>query len=268
LEACALSERLRVFSPEFDFEHVASRLGLTRLLDRSPQALSGGERQRVAIGRALISRPALLLMDEPLSALDRAAKEEILPIIERLADDLRLPVVYVSHDMAEVERLADYVILMDAGRVQSAGSLELLQSDLDLPLARGRDAHVSIEGVVTGYDSDFGLMTVAVPGGSFLVPGDKPNEVNARRRISIASEDVSLSLRIPAETSILNAPLAKVLSIRELDARETLIVLGLGSAGVGSKLLARISRRSLSLLGLAEGTVVYAQIRTVILTQR
>src|SRR5918912_425364 len=128
---------------EIGFDEVTDLLGLSRLLDRSPRNLSGGERQRVAIGRALLSSPRLLLMDEPLSALDRPTKDEILPFLERLHDRLSLPVLYVSHDMAEIERLADHLVLMRAGRVVAAGPLGDLQSDPSLPLAAARDAAVS-----------------------------------------------------------------------------------------------------------------------------
>jgi molybdate transport system ATP-binding protein len=130
------------------FDEVVELLGVERLLDRSPRNLSGGERQRVAIGRALLSQPKLLLMDEPLSALDRATKNEILPFLERLRDRLNLPVVYITHDIAEVERLADQMVLMEKGHVIGAGALEDLQSDPSLPLAAARDAAVSFDGVI------------------------------------------------------------------------------------------------------------------------
>ena len=153
-------------------------LGITRLLDRSPRNLSGGERQRVAIGRALLSQPKLLLMDEPLSALDRATKNEILPFLERLRDHLNLPVVYITHDIAEVERLADQMVLMDKGRVIGAGPLEDLQSDPSLPLAAARDAAVSLDGVVQASDEAYGL---AHPRGSRRL-ADRARAPGADRR--------------------------------------------------------------------------------------
>jgi molybdate transport system ATP-binding protein len=152
------------------FDEVVDLLGITRLLDRSPRNLSGGERQRVAIGRALLSQPKLLLMDEPLSALDRATKNEILPFLERLRDRLNLPVVYITHDIAEVERLADQMVLMDKGHVIGAGPLEELQSDPSLPLAAARDAAVSLEGIVQASDEAYGLVTLKVRGGSLTAP--------------------------------------------------------------------------------------------------
>ena len=132
---------------EIRFDEVIELLGLAALLGRSPQNLSGGERQRVAIGRALLSQPKLLLMDEPLSALDRLTKDEVLPFLERLHETLSLPVIYVSHDMAEVERLADHLVLMEAGRVIASGPLTALQSDPTLPLMKARDAAVSLDAV-------------------------------------------------------------------------------------------------------------------------
>ena len=142
------------------FDEVVELLGVTALLDRSPRNLSGGERQRVAIGRALLSQPKLLLMDEPLSALDRATKNEILPFLERLRDRLSLPIVYITHDIAEVERLADQIVLMEKGRVLAAGPLADLQSDPSLPLAMARDAAVSLDGVVESHDARYGLLTL------------------------------------------------------------------------------------------------------------
>ena len=139
------------------FDEVVELLGITALLDRSPGKLSGGERQRVAIGRALLSQPKLLLMDEPLSALDRATKDEILPFLERLRDRLSLPIIYITHSIAEVERLADQIVLMEKGRVIGAGPLEEMQSDPALPLATARDAAVTLDGVIEAHDDCYGL---------------------------------------------------------------------------------------------------------------
>ena len=178
------------------FDEVVDLLGVTALLDRSPRNLSGGERQRVAIGRALLSQPKLLLMDEPLSALDRATKNEILPFLERLRDRLSLPIVYVTHDIAEVERLADQIVLMEKGRVLAAGPLDVLQSDPMLPLATGRDAAVGLDSVIEAHDSRYGLLTLAVRGGRFIVPAP-PAPIGGRRRIRVVAGDVSLA-REPA----------------------------------------------------------------------
>ena len=144
------------------FDEVVDLLGVTALLDRSPRNLSGGERQRVAIGRALLSQPKLLLMDEPLSALDRATKNEILPFLERLRDRLSLPIVYVSHDLAEVERLADQIVLMEQG--QGARRRAARRSCKAIRRCRWRwrrDAAVSLDGAIEAHDARYGLLTLA-----------------------------------------------------------------------------------------------------------
>jgi molybdate transport system ATP-binding protein len=247
-----------------DFDEVVELLGITRLLDRSPRNLSGGERQRVAIGRALLSQPKLLLMDEPLSALDRATKNEILPFLERLRDHLNLPVVYITHDIAEVERLADQMVLMDKGRVIGAGPLEALQSDPSLLLAAARDAAVSLEGVVQTSDEAYGLVTVKVRGGVLTAPAP-PAPVGERRRIRVIASDVSLTREAPAPSSILNVMPARIVSMKPLDTNEVVVVVALGDDGSGARLLSRLMRKSWGELGLAEGVSVYAQVKAVAL---
>jgi molybdate transport system ATP-binding protein len=248
------------------FDEVAALLGLEQLLDRSPGNLSGGERQRVAIGRALLSQPRLLLMDEPLSALDRQTKDEILPFLERLHDSLSLPVLYVSHDLAEVERLADHLVLMQAGRVTAAGPLATLQSNPALPLAGARGAAVSIDAVVEAYDAAYGLATLAADGGRFTVPM-AAGEPGARRRLTIAAGDVSLTHTRPADTTVLNILPARIASATPATAHEIVVVLGLGAEGTGASLLARVTRRSWDQLGLTEGMPVYAQVKGVALAR-
>ncbi|TCT06801.1 molybdenum ABC transporter ATP-binding protein [Aquabacter spiritensis] len=246
------------------FDEVVRLLGLAHLLDRGPHHLSGGERQRVAVGRALLSQPRLLLMDEPLSALDRATKDEILPFLERLHGALDLPVLYVSHDMAEVERLADRLVLLERGRVLACGPLAALQSNPDLPLATTRDAAVSLDGIVESYDGADGLIALAVRGARFLVPAP-PGEIGARRRLSIAAGDVSLALEMPRASTILNVVDARILSVTALRSHEMTLVLGLGADGAGDRLLARVTRRSFVQLDLRVGLAVHAQVKGVAL---
>ena len=212
------------------FDEVTDLLGVTPLLDRSPRNLSGGERQRVAIGRALLSQPKLLLMDEPLSALDRVTKGEILPFIERLRDRLSLPVVYITHDIAEVERLADRVVLMEKGRVLAAGPLADLQSDPSLPLATARDAAVTLDATVEAYDATYGLLTLAVRGGRFVAPASSA-PVGERRRIQVSAADVSLACEPPRATSILNIERGRIVAARGVDANAMVVVVALGSEG-------------------------------------
>ena len=246
------------------FDEVVELLGVERLLDRSPRNLSGGERQRVAIGRALLSQPKLLLMDEPLSALDRATKNEILPFLERLRDRLNLPVVYITHDIAEVERLADQLVLMEKGRVVGAGVLEELQSDPSLPLAAARDAAVTFDGAVEASDKAYGLLTLKIRGGSLTVPAP-PAPVGERRRIRVIASDVSLTCETPAPSSILNVLPARVVSMKPVDSNEIIIVVALGADGAGARLLSRVTRKSWEALGLTEGVSVYAQVKAVAL---
>jgi molybdate transport system ATP-binding protein len=246
------------------FDEVVELLGITRLLDRSPRNLSGGERQRVAIGRALLSQPKLLLMDEPLSALDRVTKNEILPFLERLRDHLNLPVVYITHDIAEVERLADQMVLMDKGHVIGAGPLEELQSNPSLPLAAARDAAVSFIGIVQSSDETYGLVTLKLRGGVLTVPAPAA-PVGERRRIRVIASDVSLTREAPAPSSILNVLPARVVSTKPVDSSEILVVVALGHDGAGARLLSRVTRKASEALGLAEGVNVYAQVKAVAL---
>ena len=249
------------------FDEVVDLLGMAPLLDRSPRNLSGGERQRVAIGRALLSQPKLLLMDEPLSALDRATKDEIMPFLERLHDRLSLPILYVSHDIAEVERLADRIVLMENGRVLAQGALADLESDPSLPLATAREAAVSLDGIIEAYDPAFGLLTLHVPGGRFVSPAPGA-PIGEHRRIRVVARDVSLARAPPSPSSILNILPGKIVAARRLDSNEMLAVVALGPDGSGARLLARLTRKSWQLLGLAEGTPIYAQVKAVALGPR
>lgn len=244
------------------FDEVIELLGLTRLLDRSPHKLSGGERQRVAIGRALLSQPKLLLMDEPLSALDRLTKSEILPFLERLHARLSLPVIYISHDMSEIERLADHLILMQHGKVVGAGPLQVLQSDPSLPLAVAREAVVSLDATVEAHDDTYQLLTLRVAGGRLQVPAPTI-EVGKRQRLRIAASDVSIASAAPDASSILNVLPARIVSKSLLGRGEVIVILALGADGHGVELLARITLRSWDQLALAEGANVFAQVKGV-----
>lgn len=249
------------------YDEVIDLLGLARLLDRSPHNLSGGERQRVAIGRALLSQPRLLLMDEPLSALDRPTKNEILPFLERLHARLSLPVFYISHDMSEIERLADHLVLMQHGKVIGAGPLQVLQSDPSLPLAAAREAAISLDATVESHDPAYGLLTLRVPGGRLLVPAP-PVAAGKRQRLRIAASDVSIARTAPDTSSILNVLPARIASKSLLGQGEVIVVLALGSDGGGMRLLARITLRSWDQLGLAEAMNVFAQVKGVSLVSR
>jgi len=246
------------------FDEVVELLGVTALLNRSPAKLSGGERQRVAIGRALLSQPKLLLMDEPLSALDRATKDEIMPFLERLRDRLALPIIYITHSIAEVERLADHIVLMEKGRVIGAGPLEDLQSDPALPLAVARDAAVSLDGVIEARDDRYGLFTLGVRGGILHAPAS-PGAPGERRRIRVMAGDVSLARERPGLSSILNVLPGRIVSVKPVDGNEVVVVVALGADGAGARVLSRVTRKSWELLGLAEGMSLHAQVKAVAL---
>jgi molybdate transport system ATP-binding protein len=252
---------------DIGFEEVVDLLGVAGLLDRAPRNLSGGERQRVAIGRALLSRPKLLLMDEPLSALDRQTKDEILPFLERLHARLSLPVIYVSHDLTEIEHLADHLVLMRAGRVIASGALSDVQGDPNLPLAASRDAAVNFDAVVVDHDPSYGLLTLDVAGGRLRVPA-AAHPPGTHRRLRIAAGDVSLLVEPQQRSSILNALPARVVTRRPIGENEMIVVLALGADGAGARMLARITRRSWDTLGLREGMDVWAQVKGVSLAHK
>ncbi len=247
------------------FADVVDLLGLARLLDRPVAGLSGGERQRVAIGRALLSQPRLLLMDEPLSALDRVSKDEIVPYLEALHATLEIPVLYVSHDLAEVERLADTLVLMDQGRVQASGPLARLLSDPALPLYRRPDAASVIEATVIAEDPGYGLSLVRVTGGTLFVPG-RAGGHGSRRRLRIAASDVSLWRGgAPSGSSILNVLPARITAAEPLGVSAMSVFLALGGDADGEALIARITRKSWDELGFWLGDKVHAMIKSVAL---
>lgn len=248
-----------------DLDAIVDLLGVRHLLNRSPATLSGGERQRIAVGRALLSAPRVLLMDEPLSALDRMTKEEILPYFEMLHETLALPIIYVSHDFSEIERLADTLVLMDKGRVLKAGPLVELQTDTSLPLVQAREASVVLQGRIAGLDSVFGITRIEIPGGDLQVPG-RHGAIGDVRRLSIAASDVSLSRSAAKDSTILNSLAARIVSIAASDGEpQATVILGLGANGDGSRIVARITRRSLANLAFEVDQPVFAQIKGVAL---
>jgi molybdate transport system ATP-binding protein len=236
-------------------------LGIGHLLARLPERLSGGERQRVAIARALLTSPRLLLMDEPLAALDLTRKNEILPYLEHLHDELDIPVLYVSHAPDEVARLADHLVVMDQGRVVAAGPLTTILSRLDLPIRLGEDAGVVLDAVVVEHDETWHLARVEFPGGSLWVRDDG-HTCGQHLRIRILARDVSIAREKFAGTSILNCLPATVAELAD----DTHPALALARLEVGaSSLVARLTRRSADALGLAPGLPVWVQIKAVAL---
>ena len=249
------------------FDAVVALLGLEPLLARRPGDLSGGEKQRVAIGRALLTQPKLLLMDEPLASLDEPRKEEIMPFIERLRDELHIPVIYVSHDMDEVVRLADTLVLMEAGKVAATGSVEDLTSRIDLRALTGRyDAGAVIRATVAGHDVSFGLSELAFPGGRLKV-ARVALPLGTPVRARIRAQDVALATAKPEQISIRNVLPGHILDVAPDPERKNAIDvrLDIGKAGQPVILWARITSRAARELGLAPGMPAFALIKTVAL---
>jgi molybdate transport system ATP-binding protein len=240
-------------------DQVVELLGLGDLLARRPRDLSGGEKQRVALGRALLAKPRLLLMDEPLASLDQPRKEEVLPFIERLRDELDLPIVYVTHAMEEIVRLADTMVLIDDGRVAATGPVEEITGRLELrPLTGRYEAGATLPVTVAGHDPEDQLSTLAFDGGELLVRQlDLPE--GARLRVRVRARDVALALSPPQDSSMLNVLSGTVDEI----GTDTGALVDLRIRVGGHALWARITKRSLHRLGLVEGTPVHALIKTV-----
>ena len=236
-------------------------LGLGHLLARRPQGLSGGERQRVAIARALLTSPRLLLMDEPLAALDQQRKSEFMPYLQRLHSELDIPVIYVSHSPDEVARLADHLVVLDGGRVMADGPLGTTLSRLDLPISQGEDAGVVLNAVVAERDERWHLARVDFAGGHLWVR-DAGQAIGQPVRVRILARDVSISLQRQSDTSIQNILPATIAAVAE-EGHPSLSVLRL-DLGPAS-LLAHLTRRSAASLNLAPGMPVWVQIKAVAL---
>ncbi|WP_420969428.1 molybdenum ABC transporter ATP-binding protein [Bradyrhizobium sp. B120] len=240
-----------------DFDGVVELLGLAPLLDCQPSLLSGAERQRLALGSALLSQPRLLLLDDPLILLDSPAKREILPFLERMREELTLPMIYISHDMADIERFADHLVMMRDGIVTAAGPLHAVQSDPALA-ARG-EAAVCIDTIVGGYDGRYGLIILRLKGARLLIPGP-PLRPGAQLRLRIAAGDVSITCEAPRASSILNIFPARIKASLPFDEAEVTLVLALETGRSGVPLLARIPRRSFDALKLSNGMDVFAEV--------
>ncbi len=237
---------------------VAGLLGIERLLGRYPNRLSGGEKQRVAIGRAFLAAPKLLLMDEPLASLDDARKQEIMPYLERLRDEARIPIIYVSHSVAEVARLSDTLVMLQGGRVRAAGpTIELMQR-LDLLPAADGEAGAVIEAVVQSHDDAYGLTTLASRAGQWTVPR-LDAAAGKSIRMQIKARDVMIALKRPEEMSALNVIAAVVAEVGPMDGPNVEIKLDCS----GEALVARLTRFSAERLSLSVGAPVFAIVKSV-----
>jgi molybdate transport system ATP-binding protein len=253
----------RWFSPRAarrgSLDDVVALLGIGPLLQRRPGALSGGEKQRVAIGRALLASPRLLLMDEPLAGLDTQRKDEILPYIERLRDDAGIPIVYVSHSIAEVTRLATTMVLMSDGKVDAIGPVSEVLGRLDLYPKTGRfEASAVLDTTLARQDAVYGLSVLRCAAGEIHVPRvDMP--VGGAVRVRIRARDVTIALAPPQGLSALNLLAARIDEI----GGDASPVIDIRLALEGGHLLARLTRRSIAELGLVPGRAVYAIIKSV-----
>lgn len=255
-------KRINPAERKVQVEQVVEWLGLSHLVARGDVAgLSGGERQRVGIGRALLTSPRILLMDEPLSALDAASRQEILPYLERLHRELDIPVLYVSHALDEVARLADHLVLLQQGRVIACGALGQTLARLDLPLAGFDDAGVVIDAVVAQQDEAYHLTRLDFPGGALWV-GKVKQPLGDSIRARVLARDVSVATQPPLASSITNILGGMIADIRDEGPDKVMLRIKIGESQM---LLSRITRRSHDQLGLFVGRDVYAQVKSVAL---
>jgi molybdate transport system ATP-binding protein len=253
----------RFFTPPAErwaeLEKITTLLDLAPLLERRPHKLSGGEKQRVAIGRALLASPRLLLMDEPLASLDAGRRGEILYYIERLRDEVGLPILYVSHEIEEVVRLADQLVLMSDGAVAAAGPVHELMSRIELRRMIGRyEGGAVIEAKVAAQDLESGLARLTFSGGELLIP-DVDALVGEPLRIRIRARDVSIALERPRDISVLNCFAGRVVEIGTDPGSSTDVRIDVA----GTTILARITRHSAARLKLAPGSEVWALVKAV-----
>ena len=253
--------RKRAAAEAQPLEPLLDLLGIAGLLRRRPHELSGGERQRVAIARALATQPGLLLLDEPLAAVDLARRREILPWLERLRDELRIPMLYVTHSGDEVARLADHLVLLDAGRVRASGPLAETLARTDLPAIPGEEAGALLHGTIAQRDARWQLAEVRFDGGALWIadPGLAPGHA---ARVRVLARDVSIALTPPDQSSIQNVLPCTVRAVAAgAHPSQALVQLACGP----TLLLARITARAVHDLGLAEGRAVWAQVKSAAL---
>ena len=242
---------------------ITGLLELAPLLERRPRSLSGGEKQRVAIGRALLSDPKLLLMDEPLASIDVQHRFEILPFIQRVREKTGITIIYVTHALEEVIFIADQIILLSEGQVTAQGTVEEIMSRLDLhPMTSRFDAGAVISATYSGYDREFDLGELSFDGGILRIAGLNA-EIGILLRAHIRARDVSLMLDKPKDTSVLNVFKGELIEIRHEDGPQLDLLIN-----IGTPLIARITRKSLNDLNLDIGSKVYAMIKAVAIDRR
>lgn len=257
-------ERVKKTDGQQALDAAVEMLGIGHLLKRKPQSLSGGERQRVALARALATQPRLVLLDEPLASLDGARREDILPWLERMHTELRIPVLYVTHSMQELTRLADHVVLMDGGQVRLDGPVSQILSDPGFAAAVGGEAGAVLTGLIKSHDDDFHLTCVDLQGDELWVRKRQARNGTVVR-LHIHADDVSLVMTRPLDTSIQNVLRGVIESIDDDSHPASCLV---RVRHVGQFLVARVTRKAVASLKLKEGVGVWMQIKTVALSQR
>jgi molybdate transport system ATP-binding protein len=240
--------------PELD--SVVNLLGLGQLLQRWPHELSGGEAQRVAIARALLRAPKFVLMDEPLASLDAARKNEILPFLDRLHAESSTPIIYVSHNIEEICRLCDHLIVLDAGQVVASGELQSVLVRLDIPAVAGEEAGSIIAGTIAEYDAKYDLTAISCSAGQLWLPGNL-GTITQKLRLRIRANDISLNRDRPTRSSILNLLEVVIEDIQDTPGPTQLVRIVAGQ----ERLIARITRRSREELNLQLGDTVIAQVK-------
>jgi molybdate transport system ATP-binding protein len=249
-------KRIKQNSGTVNLEQAIDLLGIGHLMERMPERLSGGERQRVAIARALALNPDILLMDEPLASLDVKRKQEILPFLSRLHQQLDIPVLYVTHSQQEVAQLADTLVILEDGLALASGPLSETQSRLDVPLAQDREAAIVWQTTVAEHEADYHLTRVDFAGGSLSLAAVDAT-IGTQLRVQIYARDVSIALEAPTATSILNVLPATIVGIADGRNSQSVIKVQVGDQA----LLAHITRKSALMLGLQIGMAVYVQIK-------
>jgi molybdate transport system ATP-binding protein len=252
-------KRARGGSQTIGFDQIVTLLGLEALLQKRPYELSGGERQRVSLGRALLSQPAMLLLDEPLAALDAARRDEVLPYLERLRDNLSIPMVYVSHQFDEVLQLATHVVLLDAGRVVAQGALNEVSLVPALRDIVGPDSVGAVlDGMVTRVDASGGLAELRV-GSGMLTVSVRGVGVGEQARVQLLARDIILATEAPRGLSVRNELQGVVVAMAEDDDEVVLVTVDVGGANV----LSRVTRGAVSSLGLRIGLPVWVLVKAV-----
>ncbi|AFJ02741.1 Molybdenum transport ATP-binding protein ModC [Methylophaga frappieri] len=254
-------KRLPVSQRRSSFDDTIALLRLSSMLSRRIQTLSGGERQRVALARAIMTSPSVLLLDEPLAAVDEAHKAEILSYIEMFQRQLKITMLYVSHDLAEVARLSDNIMLIDHGRSIAYGSSQTILTSLDSPLARADNAAAIINTLVISHDSQYGLSRLQFGDDDFFIT--KLLAIGTAVRLRINATDVSISLTRPINSSILNSFSVRITDIRPVSDAQVLLRLQIGT----TYLLSRITKKSADQLNCQIGQSVYAQVKAVSIIQ-